>query len=37
MNHRKNRAFSIVAGIFLVIMLTLMAVPLAAILVRAWL
>ena len=37
MNHRKNRAFSVITGIFLVIILTLMAVPLAAILVRAWL
>lgn len=33
---RKNHALSIGCGIFLVIMLTLMAVPLVAILVRAW-
>lgn len=34
---RKNNAFSIVTGIFLVLMLTLMFVPLIAVLARAWL
>lgn len=34
---RKNHVLSIVAGLFLVLMLTLMFVPMMAILVRAWL
>lgn len=36
MTHRKNHAASVVIGVFMVVMLALMALPLMLVVARSW-